>query len=96
MTIQAEQIQRVITKGLSARRSNPQSLNPHPSFSAPVYVVSMCEALLTLINSAASRPISLQQLLLLERTCTGADYPEKLALRCRALLDEPSPPQSTH
>lgn len=96
MTTQREQIQRVIANGLNARRSNPQSHSQHSTFSAPIYVVSMCEALLTQINGSANHPLTLQELLLLERTCTGADYSDKLALRCLALLEGASTSQATH
>ena len=56
-----------------------------PQYEVPVYVVDMCEALVRAVNAAGAESTTLAEMIRLERTCTGADYHHKLAMRCRQL-----------
>jgi hypothetical protein len=49
---------------------------------APGYVVKTCMALVDQIHADGNTAVTLDDVLRLERTCTGADYTFKLAMRC--------------
>lgn len=58
---------------------------PHPRYEVPIYIVDMCQALVHAVNDAGGGPMTLAEMIRLERTCTGADYSHKLAMRCHQL-----------
>lgn len=68
-----------------AGRSDKSDLEKHPEHHAPRYVVRMCESLTRAIQDAGNQDVTLADVVRLESTCTGADYPQKLALRCHRL-----------
>jgi hypothetical protein len=53
---------------------------------APGFVVKTCKALVDQLHKDGYTAITLDDMFILERTCTGADYHEKLALRCFELF----------
>ncbi|MNR59808.1 hypothetical protein D3C85_1811460 [compost metagenome] len=59
----------------------------HSEYGAPTYVVRMCEALVQEVNATCDRGTTLAEVLLLESTCTGADYQRKLTLHCQRLAN---------
>ena len=75
----------IVGAGLASRRAMPGAMNISPEHKAPQYVVTLCEALLAQLQSAGANDVTLKDLTRLERTCTGADYKHKLALRCLQL-----------
>lgn len=76
----------IIRKALVARgAAKGADLSLHPEHSVPAYVVRMCEALTQAINSHGNEAVTLDEVIRLERTCTGADYHHKFALRCHRL-----------
>jgi len=75
----------IIQSALAARGNSPGDNDRHPSFSAPTYVVRMCEALTLALKEAGREQTTLAELVRLESTCTGADYQHKLAMRCQRL-----------
>lgn len=77
--------QAAIDNALAGRRSIPNSCSPNPVHSAPRYVITLCESLLQLIYAGGNKTATLQELLVLERSCTGSDYATKLALRSERL-----------
>lgn len=74
----------IIQQALSGR-SGKGALDRRPEHNAPTYVVRMCEALTRAIQDAGNPGVTLAELVRLESTCTGADYHQKLALRCHRL-----------
>lgn len=68
-----------------AGRSGKGNLDRHPEHNAPRYVVVMCEILAQTIQSAGNTGVTVADIVRLESTCTGADYHQKLALRCHRL-----------
>lgn len=68
-----------------AGRSGKADLEKHPEHQAPRYVVRMCEELTRAIQDAGNQAVTLTEIVCLESTCTGADYHQKLALRCHRL-----------
>lgn len=75
----------IIQQALAGRRAVVGECDRHPNHNAPRYVVRMCEALTELIHDMGNQNVTLEDLLRLERTCTGTDYQQKLALRCHRL-----------
>ncbi len=78
----------IIQSALAARGSSPGDNERHPAFKVPTYVVTMCEALTLALKNAGREQTTLDEILRLESTCTGADYQNKLAMRCQQLLPE--------
>lgn len=66
-------------------RSGKGNLDKHPEYNAPRYVVAMCEILAQAIHKAGNAYVTVAEIVRLESTCTGADYHQKLALRCHRL-----------
>lgn len=75
----------IIRKALEARGDSKGDLSLHPDHSVPAYVVRMCEALTQAVNSHGNEAVTLDEVIRMERTCTGADYHHKFALRCHRL-----------
>ncbi len=83
--VQSTSFRAVIDQALGQRKKKPGSHAHHSQFKVPQYVVGMCEALLSLVHAGGNKAVTLRDLLVLERTCTGADYVEKFALRSERL-----------
>lgn len=80
----------IIDRGLSQRRAQGACAR-NPQYSAPQYVVDMCEALATAINERGGLDVTVHAVVTLEGTCTGTDYHHKLAMRCQRLaLNQPA------
>ncbi len=75
----------IILRALQARGTAKGDLARDPRYLAPGYVVRMCEALAGAAAERSGRDVALDEVIRLERTCTGADYHHKLALRCTQL-----------
>lgn len=75
---------RIIDKALSERTA--ADLAPLPGRTAPAYVVRMCETLLLAIRETGNEAVTLDDLIRLEATCTGADYHHKFAMRAQRLV----------
>lgn len=77
----------IIQRALQARGTAEGDLARDPRYLAPGYVVRMCAALARARAAAkcSGRDVALDDVIRLERTCTGADYHHKLALRCAQL-----------
>lgn len=75
----------IISKALEARGAAKGDLSLHPEHRVPAYVVRMCVALTQALNSHGNEAVTLDEVIRLERTCTGADYHHKFALRCHRL-----------
>lgn len=73
----------IIECALSNRSDANRSLHPHHK--VPGYVVSMCEELVGVLHACGNDSATLNDIIRLEGTCTGADYQAKLALRCQRL-----------
>lgn len=82
---QSTHFRAVIDQALAKRKQTPGSHAPHSEYKVPLYVVGMCEAMLPLVHSGGNKAVTLRDLVVLEWTCTGADYVEKFALRCERL-----------
>ena len=78
----------IIQSALAARGSSPGDNDRHPTFNVPTYVVRMCESLTWALKDAGREQTTLAEIIRLESTCTGADYQNKLAMRCQHLLPE--------
>ncbi|ONN71267.1 hypothetical protein BVL52_11910 [Pseudomonas oryzihabitans] len=74
----------IIQRALQARGTAEGDLARDPRYLAPGYVVRMCAALARAATERSGRDVPLDDVIRLERTCTGADY-HKLALRCAQL-----------
>lgn len=72
----------IIDSALVAAKKLPAAERLPSGNSQPGYVVKMCQDLLPLINSRRAEPVTMERLLLLESSCTGADYAHKFSLRC--------------
>jgi hypothetical protein len=70
-----------IQRALQARGTEEGDLARDPKHQAPRYVVQMCEALAVAAAEHSGRDVRLHEIIRLERTCTGADYHHKLAMR---------------
>lgn len=77
----------IIKKALSARGKSADDYDHHPEYSAPKYIVRLCELLTTAIQGGGNPACTLAEVVRLESTCTGADYAHKLALRCKRLAE---------
>ncbi|WP_273829840.1 MULTISPECIES: hypothetical protein [unclassified Pseudomonas] len=77
----------IIQRALQARGTAEGDLARDPRYLAPGYVVRMCAALARAAAECSRRDVALDEVIRLERTCTGADYHHKLALRCAQLAD---------
>ncbi|MFU5275013.1 hypothetical protein ACM7YY_09815 [Pseudomonas aeruginosa] len=75
----------IVQRALAGRDATNGDLETHPEHNAPRYVVSMCEALTKAIHDAGHQQVTLAEVVRLEGTCTGADYSNKLAMRCHRL-----------
>lgn len=75
----------IIQRALQARGTAEGNLARDPRYLAPGYVVRMCAALARAATERSGRDVPLDDVIRLERTCTGADYHHKLALRCAQL-----------
>ncbi|MHC5194721.1 hypothetical protein ACYSUW_13300 [Pseudomonas frederiksbergensis] len=75
----------VIDHAMAKRKQEPNSQAYHSQYKVPLYVVGMCEAMLPLVHAGGNMAATLRDLVVLEGTCTGADYVEKLALRSERL-----------
>ncbi|PWD02169.1 hypothetical protein CX658_18380 [Pseudomonas amygdali pv. lachrymans] len=75
----------IIKEALNSRGSSSDDMLSHPEHRVPQYVVKLCDSLALAVSQVATSPVQLSQVLKLEGTCTGADYAEKLALRCQHL-----------
>lgn len=89
MTMQTEHLPftGIIQRALSKRGAG--SVNLHPVYKIPMYVVSACEQLLVALREKGNDSVTLDEVIRLEGTCTGADYQTKLALRCHRLAMAP-------
>jgi hypothetical protein len=74
----------IIQQALAGRNSKG-ALDGHREHNASRYVVAMCEALTQAIHNAGNTAVTLADIVRLENTCTGADYHQKLAMRCQRL-----------
>lgn len=83
--VQSTSFRAVIDQALVQRKQEPGAHANHSQFKVPQYVVGMCEALLSLVHAGGNTAVTLSDLVVLEGTCTGADYVEKLALRSERL-----------
>jgi hypothetical protein len=75
----------VIDQALARRKQEPSYHTHHSQYKVPLYVVGMCEAMLPLVHAGGNKAVTLSDLVMLEGTCTGADYAEKFALRSERL-----------
>ncbi len=75
----------IIQRALQSRGTAEGDLARDPRYLAPGYVVRMCAALARAAAERSGRDVPLDDVIRLERTCTGADYHHKLALRCAQL-----------
>ncbi|MGE8063736.1 hypothetical protein [Pseudomonas sp. NPDC089569] len=82
---QSTSFRAVIDDALAKRKQEPNSHTLHSQFKVPLYVVGMCEAMLQLVHAGGNKVVTLRDLVVLEGTCTGADYVEKFALRSERL-----------
>lgn len=86
-TIQHQPFAEIIQRALAARGQQEGDNQLHSDCRVPNYVVSMCKALRDAINQQSATQTTLAAVLRLEGTCTGADYAQKLALRCHKMVD---------
>ena len=70
----------LIKQAFDSRTDEDRKINQQ--YKAPGYVVKICNALVDQLHKDGYTAITLDDMFRLERTCTGADYHEKLALRC--------------
>lgn len=82
---QSTSFRAVIDQALAKRKQEPSSHAHHSQYKVPLYVVGMCEAMLPLVHAGGNKAVTLRDLVVLEGTCTGADYVEKFALRSERL-----------
>ncbi|MDT3723268.1 hypothetical protein [Pseudomonas oryzihabitans] len=75
----------IIRRALQALGTAEGDLAHDPRYLAPADVVRMFAALAQAATERSGRDVPLDNVIRLERTCTGADYHHKLALRCAQL-----------
>lgn len=78
----------IIKLAFERRDEQPDGRQFHPDYKSLRYIVRMCEALLEKVHQMGNTSVTLDDVLRLEGTCTGADYDHKLALRCFNLANE--------
>lgn len=71
----------IIREGLKGMRAEG-GMDIDKENRVPVYLVKMCTALQSAINETRAEPVTLKEILTLDRAATGADYDRKLARRC--------------
>lgn len=71
----------IIDQALAERRNGRAYMTLDPHHRVPGYVVQLCERLAIALVDRGHTGVTLEQLLRVERTCTGADYASKLAMR---------------
>lgn len=71
----------IIDQALAERTAGGADMTLDANHRVPGYVVQLCKRLAEACIQAGRTEVTLNQLLRLERTCTGADYASKLAMR---------------
>lgn len=85
----------IVDCALANRGTAKGDRRAHPRYEVPIYVVDMCQALAHAVNDAGGGPMTLAEMIRLERTCSGADYSYKLAMRCHQLASRSAHKEQT-
>lgn len=75
----------IVQHALAQRGKRHDDYDWSSDYSAPRYVIRMCESLTNSIHEAGNQAPTLAEVIRIEKTCTGADYQHKLSLRCYRL-----------